>query len=216
MHCHQNRSHVVRKLKCDIEENSIETTARYGHCCVSNCQCQNCCKEWYMPSCQLQIWWTSLTGRQTWNLSCRSWVSKHWTALPEPVTENTADTIQSDVKLLTITKPSRSAEIQIESSALNHILSKTRSAHSTAPLLPSETFPSSPSPPCNHATSNTPLPFHLPPLITSMSTSLCQHPIPSWPWLMKSTLMVTVRHSQLTTTWARQSCCQQNWDVLSS
>ena len=40
-------------------------------------------------------------------------------------------TIQSDVKRLKIKKPSRNAEIQTDSSALDHTPSKTRSAHST-------------------------------------------------------------------------------------
>ena len=65
-------------------------------------------------------------------------------------------TIQSDVKRLKIKNPSRNAEIQTDFSALDHTLSKTRSAHSTSPSLPSETSPSSASPPCSQTTSITP------------------------------------------------------------
>ena len=54
-------------------------------------------------------------------------------------------TIQSDVKRLKIKKL-----------ALDHTPSKTRSAHSTSPSLPSETSPSSASPPCSQTTSITP------------------------------------------------------------
>ena len=64
-------------------------------------------------------------------------------------------TIQSDVKRLKIKNPSRNAEIQTDFSALDHTLSKTRSAHSTSPSLPSETSPSSASPPCSQTTSVT-------------------------------------------------------------
>ena len=65
-------------------------------------------------------------------------------------------TIQSDVKRLKIKKPPRNAEIQTDSSALDHSPSETRSAHSTLPSLPSETSPSSASPLCSQTTAITP------------------------------------------------------------
>ena len=72
------------------------------------------------------------------------------------MTEDADEHHQSDVKRLKIKKPSRNAEIQTDSSALDHTPSKTRSAHVTSPSLPSEASPSSASPPCSQTISTTP------------------------------------------------------------